>query len=72
VVWKWSNFLNVPTLVLFYFYGFPNMTNIFSSKSYFVQPDEVCLAPAVQAVPTFCTPAGGVGGFLPVIKSSSN
>ena len=32
------------------------MSNIFSSKSHFVQPNVVCLAPAVPAVPTFCTP----------------
>ena len=31
-----------------------NMSNIFSSKSHFVQPNVVCPAPAV---PTFCTPA---------------
>jgi hypothetical protein len=33
------------------------MSNICSSKSYFVQPNVVCPAPAVPAVPTFCTPA---------------
>jgi hypothetical protein len=33
------------------------MSNIFSSKSHFVQPNVVCPAPAVPAVPTFCTPA---------------
>jgi hypothetical protein len=36
-----------------------NMSNIFSSKSHFVQPNVGCpvpALPAVPAVPTFCTP----------------
>ena len=33
------------------------MSNICSSKSHFVQPNVVCPAPAVPAVPTFWTPA---------------
>ena len=33
----------------------------FSSESHFVQPNVICPAPAVQAVPTFCRPADSIG-----------
>ena len=43
------------------------MSNIFSSKSHFVQPNVVCPAPAVPAVPTFWSP-----GHDPLLEKAKN
>ena len=48
------------------------MSNIFSSKSHFVQPNVVCLAPAVAAVPTFWSPVADTLEFIAGDSTNSN
>ena len=53
-----NNHWTICPIVIGFLRSCHNTSNICSSKSHFVQPNVLCPAPAVPAVPTFWTPVG--------------